>query len=655
MSTSTTTEWGPAMILALGMFAVATVLGLAKARSRFGLVGFASLTGCVLFVTCAIFATNGRIVLPPLIGLAGVEVAFRIDSLSRWFIGIIGLVGIPVCIYLPGYLDHLRGRVRPGLVWSGLAVLFGAMAGVVLADNAVVFIASWEMMAISSFLLVATEHQKLSVRRAAFIYLGATRIGSAFLIAGFIWAHALTGSWRFEDWTFQGTSATLPAALILVGFLAKAGSWPFHLWLPIAHPAAPSPVSAVMSGVMIKTAIYGIVRLFLLGHLGAPWVGWILLFLGCVSAVWGILFGLLQQDLKRLLAYSSVENIGLLLLASGICLVSRSYGIALASDLALGAVLFHALNHSIFKSLLFLGAGSIDACAHTRDMDRLGGLARRMPWTAAAFFVGCASICALAPLNGFAGEWLIYRSAFVVGYSAPSGELRLIGLILLGWVALTGGLTAACFLKAYGIVFLGNGRSGEARKAHEAAPGMVIAMCALACACIGLGFGAPFVWQGLARMSLVSNPGGWNLPVFTTVLGGGILLAAAWAFLSRLERTHRPTVYSTWDCGFGPLSARTQYSATSFGQPIVRLFGKLYRYEIDVVGKGESQHNFPTTLSAELKHESYLESRVYSPAIKGMLRLSEGLIMRLQAGSIHQYLLFMIVTLALLLWLGGVI
>ena len=640
---------------ALALFGVAGVFGLLRPTSRFGVPGVLCIFGSALFLTAALLGSEGTLVLPDVIGLAGVEVSFRVDGLSRWFLGLVGVVGLAVSVYLPGYLLHLRGRAQPGLVWSGLAVLFASMAGVVTAGNAIVFFAFWELMAVSSFLLVATEHERQAVRRAAFIYLGATRLGSAFLVAGFFWMYTVTGSWEFSDWVVQGVGASGPAALILVGLLTKAGSWPFHLWLPIAHPAAPGPVSAVMSGVMIKTAVYAIVRIFVLGGAEAPWIGWLLIVVGAVSAIWGILFALLQSDLKRLLAYSSVENIGFILLALGVSLIARRNGLSLVAELAIGAALFHTLNHGVFKALLFLGAGTVDANAHTREMDRLGGLIHRMPWTAATFFVGSASICALAPLSGFASEWLLYKGLFQMGASATSGELRLTGLLLLGWVGLVGALALACFTKAFGISFLGRARSGEANHAKEGTPGMVGACVFLAGLCAGLGIGAPWVWSAMGRLGFVTERQAWTLPIIPTVVVGSVILLALWAWMHSLAKRRPGRSYVTWDCGFGPLSPRTQYTATSFVQPVARLFGALYRYETEVVVEGKQRRHFPTEVRAESRHEVYLESRVYLPGLNFVLHLSEGFIMRLQAGSIHQYLLFMVLTLVLLLWLGGVL
>ena len=642
---------GPELTFAaLALFAVATGIGLLRPTSRFGVPGVLCTVSSVLLLAIGVWGNEGTLALSDSIGIAGVGVSFRIDGLVRWFLVLIGTVGIAVAAYLPGYLLHLRGRAKPGLVWSGLATLFASMAGVVLAGNAVVFFAFWEMMALSSFLLVATEHERQNVRRAAFIYLGATRIGSAFLVVGFFWMHSLTGTWEFAQWVVQGPSATGPAVLILIGLLTKAGSWPFHLWLPIAHPAAPGPVSAVMSGVMIKTAVYAIVRIFVLGGVEAPWIGWALVSAGAVSAIWGILFALLQHDLKRLLAYSSVENVGFILLALGVSLVG---GLATVGQLALGAALFHTLNHGVLKSLLFLGAGTVDANAHTREMDKLGGLIHRMPWTAATFFVGSASICALVPFSGFASEWLLYKGLFQMGASAPTGELRLAGLLLLGWIALVGALALACFTKAFGVPFLGRARSGEAGHAQEGTPGMVAACVFLAVLCVGFGLGAPWMWNAMGRLGLVS--GSESVQPLPLAVGAAVLLLVLWGVVHVMAKRRPARSFVTWDCGFGPLSPRTQYTATSFVQPIARLFGALYRYETEVIVEGQQRRHFPTEVRAEARHEVYLESKVYSPGLNLVMKFSERFIMRLQAGSIHQYLLFMVVTLVALLWLGGVL
>ncbi|MEI6503499.1 MAG: proton-conducting transporter membrane subunit, partial [Armatimonadota bacterium] len=419
-------------------FAV-VVLGLLQRKEAGPLLPVLTALGAFLLLLAAWLGgnANGSLALPWALGDARFDLVA--DPLSRWFLALIGLIALPVAAFSPGYFEHLRGRVSVGFVWSALALLLAAMAGVVLSGNALVFLVTWELMALSSYVLVAADHEQRAIRQAAFTYLGATRIGTAALMAGFLWVHQLTGSWTFADWHVPAAAALGPALLILIGLAVKAGCWPFHLWLPIAHPAAPAPVSALMSGVMIKTAIYAMARLFVVGaHLPAPALGPLILILGAISALWGVLFALLQHDLKRLLAYHSVENIGIILMGLGVSLLGVQWQVPLLAQLGLVAALFHTLNHAIFKSLLFLSTGAVDAQTHLRDLERLGGLLHRMPWTAAAFVVGSAAICALPPLNGFASEWLLYQGFFGLAMAGPSVALRLGGLLLMGWLGLVG-------------------------------------------------------------------------------------------------------------------------------------------------------------------------------------------------------------------------
>jgi hydrogenase-4 component B len=593
--------------------------------------------------------------LPWYLGVAGVEALA--DPLSRWFLGIIGGVGLTVAVFSPGYLQHLRRRVATGFVWAGLAVLLASMSVVVLAGNALVFLVAWEVMALSSFALVAADHQQHSVRHAALVYLGATRVGTAFLMGGFLWAHQLAGSWSFAVWALSGSAALGPSLLIFTGLAAKAGCWPFHLWLPIAHPAAPAPVSALMSGVMIKTAIYAMVRLFTGGHLDTPVLGPLILVLGAISAFWGVLFALLQHDLKRLLAYHSVENIGIILMGLGLAITGQRLRLPLLAQLGLAAALFHTLNHAVFKSLLFLGAGTVDARAHTRDLEHLGGLIHRMPWTGACFVAGSAAICALPPLNGFASEWLLYQAFFHLARDGAAVGVRVGGLLLMGWLALIGALALACFVKAVGVVFLGRPRSREAGRAREGSHGMVAAQVALALACAALGLAAPAVLALLGPLTAgtgapLSLSQVWTLPlpVLTAMLLAIVAGLAAW--MTALNRSRPARKFITWECGFGDLGPRTQYTATSFAQPVARLFGAIYRYRLEVAVEGKDRRHFPEGVTVTTLHEPYLETRLYAPLVRLIHRSAGGLLMRLQAGSIHQYLLYIGLALALLLWLG---
>jgi hydrogenase-4 component B len=581
-----------------------------------------------------------------------------VDPLSRWFLGLIALVGLPLALFAPGYLGHLRARIALGGLWASLALLAISMVGVVLAANALTFLVAWELMALASFLLVIADHQQQAIRRAAFVYLGATRIGTAFLMAGFLWAHQRAGSWDFADWGASGALALGPALLILVGLATKAGCWPFHLWLPIAHPAAPAPVSAIMSGVMLKTAIYAMLRLFVVSDHPVPAaLGTLLLILGAISALWGILFGLLQRDLKRMLAYSSVENIGLIVMGIGLAVLGRHLALPLLTQLGLATALLHALNHAVFKSLLFLSVGAVDAQAHTRDQEKLGGLLKQMPWTGAAFLVGSAAICALPPFNGFASEWFLYQGFFTLATAGPTASVRLAGLLLMGWLALVGALALACFVKAVGIAFLGLPRTRAAAQAREVGPGMRLAQVGLASLCLLLGMGVPALLGPVSRIAAPLGGGAvlrdvWRLPVTMVILGLALALLVLGAGLALLARRRPTRRFITWECGFGPLTARMQYTATSFSQPIIRLFGAIYRYGLEIAVEGRDRRHFPETVRADSHHEVYLETRVYAPLLRAIQRMAGGLLMRLQAGSIHQYLLMMAVALILLLAMG---
>ena len=591
------------------------------------------------------------------LGVTGAS--FRFDPLSAFFLLVIGVVTGPVALYLPAYMGHLRRRVDMRLFWAALSLLLLSMSLVALAANAVTFLVAWELMSLSSFVLVATDHQPHATRTAALVYLGATRIGTGLLAGGFLWAHALSGSWSFQDWRFTGAAALGPGLLILLGLGVKAGMWPFHLWLPAAHPAAPAPVSALMSGVMVKIAVCVMIRLLVLAPaFDHPALGYVLLIIGAISAFWGVLFALLQHDLKRLLAYHTVENIGLILIALGGSVVASNLGLHVVAVIALGAALYHVLNHALFKSLLFLGAGAVDFCTHSRDLERLGGLGKRMPWTFGCFALGAAAICGLPPLNGFASEWMLYQASLRVAGSAISPLLRFGGLIMVGWIALVGALALACFTKAVGVVFEGRPRSQSAEYAREAPAGMLIAQGLLAAACVILGLAAPLVLRALQPITVALGASrsaltdAWTPPIGALALLLLLVLGAGAAWFSSPGRQARSRSYVTWECGFGDLTPRMQVAATSFVQPIARMFGLMIRYDVQSRADGANPTLFPDEIRVEQRTEAVLETRVYGPALRWVNRAG-GFLVRMQAGSIHLYLLTMFVTLLALLVIAG--
>ncbi len=384
------------------------------------------------------------------------EFFIELDPLSAWFLLPTLLLSAFCAIYGVGYLREQAEKRSLGPVWFFYCLLVLGMTLVLVARNAVLFLSAWELMAVSSFFLVTFEHERESVRNAGWIYLVATHLGTGFLLAFFILMGRETGSMNFDVWAAQGIHTQGLAGILflmaVVGFGTKAGFMPFHVWLPEAHPAAPSHVSALMSGVMIKTGIYGLLRAFT--FLGAPplWWGWLFIGIGLSSGVLGVLFALAQHDLKRLLAYHSVENIGIIALGIGIGLLGQNTGSPALVALGFGGALLHVLNHALFKGLLFLGAGAVAHSAGTREIDRLGGLLKRMPWTAATFLIGAAAISGLPPLNGFVSEFLIFLGAFKGGISGGS-DVAVPLLALVAGLAVIGGLAAACFTKAFGDYF----------------------------------------------------------------------------------------------------------------------------------------------------------------------------------------------------------
>ncbi len=512
---------------------------------------------------------------------------FGLDALSAVFLLAVAIAGTASALYGVTYLRRER-RPRPaGVAHLLMAVLVAAMMLALAARAAVPFLIAWEIMALSAYFLVVFEHQRPEVRRAGLLYLVVTHAGTLALFALFA---AWTGDGR--DLTFAALAAraaSLPAggslvlALALLGFGVKAGLVPLHVWLPEAHAAAPSHVSAVMSGVVIKMGIYGLLRVVAL--LGAPpaWWGWLVVALGATSGVLGVLWALAQHDLKRLLAFHSVENIGIILLGIG--------GHPAMAVLGFAGAALHTLNHALFKSLLFFGAGAVVQATGTRDVERLGGLARRMPGTAAAFLVGAAAIVGLPPLNGFVSEWLVYRSllpgaamaatAKTATVAATASDPSRLAILAVPALALIGALALACFVKVIGIVFLGHARDDTALAgATEAPPGLLAPAYALAAACAAIGLVPALALApalrvgalvghraaGVAALDLGGLAAAGPMTVFSLALAAA--LALAW--LARPLLAHGPRAAApTWGCGYPAPTPRMQYTASSFAAPLL--------------------------------------------------------------------------------------
>ncbi|MDD3178744.1 MAG: hydrogenase 4 subunit B [Opitutaceae bacterium] len=602
-----------------------------------------------------------------------VQFTVCLDPLSCFFGLILSLVALALSIYSLGYARGYYGRKSVGVLGAFYNVLVLATTLVFLSDNAFFFLIAWEIMALSAYCLVSFEHEQNETRNAGVLFFVMSHIGTGCLILGFLLLFQASGGYGFAGFHALGDKmAASPRnaafLLFLVGFGVKAGLVPLHIWLPAAHPVAPSNVSALLSGVLIKTGIYGLARV-LFDFLGTPpnWWGVTVLGLGTLSAVLGVLYALMQHDLKRLLAYHSIENIGIILMGLGAALMFLHTGHPVLASLALVAGLYHTINHAVFKALLFLGAGAVVHAAHTRDMEEMGGLAKRMPHTALFFLIGAVAISALPPLNGFVSEWLVYQS-LLQGFGTTSSLIRLMFPLSGAMLALTGALAAACFVKAFGITFLAQPRSTHAAQAREATPTMLLGQGLLAAACVFLGlFPTLFlkvldpVTRQLAgpalstQLSLANGlvlsgatPGGGSVSTLgLTAAAAGLLLVPFALWLVYARRT-RVRLGPTWDCGLQGLTPRMEYTATGFSKPIRMIFKALFRPRREVQREYDFSPYFAKTLRFESHVEELFLTRLYRPLYGAVWQASRRM-RALQAGSLQAYLIYIFVILLVLL------
>jgi hydrogenase-4 component B len=623
----------------------------------------AAILGALLGLTAAIgvLVTGNTAALSLAWPMPGGGLHIEIDVLSAFFLlpvfGLSALTGLYGRNYLAG------GEPDAALSWFHLNLLTAAMALVVMARDGLLFLLAWEVMALAPFFLVIFDDRRESTRHAAWIYLAATHLGTAFLLVMFVLLGNLAGSSDFGGYSsvLRGNPALSSAVflLALIGFGSKAGIVPAHVWLPEAHPAAPSHASALMSGAMIKVGIYGLVRMLTVLGSPPPWWGWTLLAAGATSGVLGVLYALAQHDLKRLLAYHSVENIGIILIGIGIGVLGLAYGNPALVALGFAAGLMHVLNHSVFKGLLFLGAGSVQHAAHTVELEELGGLLRRMPWTGTCFLIGSAAIVGLPPLNGFISEFLLIYSGYA-GVLLPTPEVAAAGLITLVAMGLIGGLAAACFAKAFGVVFLGAPRSGEAEHAHESAWPMLLSMKLLAILCVAMGFGGPFVVRGLTgvvaaasglpstEIGAALNPASGSLAIATALFAVLVVLSAL-LWMMRGWRLARAGVRRApvWGCGFGHPTVRMQYTASSFAQPLVTQFRLLIANREAIVAP---EGYFPAAASYASDSGDPFLRLLFAPTFRWFRGVASRLNV-IQHGHIHVYVLYVAATLiALLAW-----
>jgi hydrogenase-4 component B len=593
----------------------------------------------------------------------------QVDLLAGFMLLVISLLTAATAIYSLAYQEEYFGK---GVAILGFLnnIFIASMALVVTCANAFYFLVLWELMTLVSYFLVCFEQKNDEAVHAGFIYLVVAHAGAALIMVSFILFFLQTGTFDFTAFrtaNLPPLTKDLAFLLAFIGFGAKAGVMPLHVWLPRAHPAAPSNVSALMSGVMIKTAIYGIVRVGV-DFLGASvwWWGVTVLAFGAISAVLGMLYAMSETDLKRQLAYSSIENIGIILMGIGVGMIGIATRQPVLAVLGILAGLYHLLNHAVFKGLLFLGAGSVIYRIHTKNMEEMGGLVRLMPWTGFAFLVGTLAISAIPPLNGFVSEWFLYQSLFTASTSSIL-VIKVLSPLCAVMLALTGALAAMCFVKAYGAAFAGPQRSDRVLQAREVPAPMLIGMVTLAISCIGLGIGSPIVAPyvgdvasellGISQVrvgeGLLVFPGDAAQATLSTPLMAVLfmvlvvcLLAIVW--IQGRGQAGRRVDSEPWACGYA-YTSRMAYTATAFAQPLQVLFRWAYslRGALLAVGHVIASCSKPALAYIE-RMDAMWERRVYGPVARGAFRLGER-VQVIQAGNVRLYCMYIIITLIVVL------
>ncbi|CAK0745519.1 hydrogenase-4 component B [Azospirillaceae bacterium] len=666
-------------LVLLGVVAECLLGAFAVAGRRTAAIGSVVYGGCLmvsaLFAVVAVLALtdggagNDTLVVP--VGLPWLHAHFRLDVLSAFFLFVVGVGGGAVSLFALGHSRHPGDHApEAGRILPFYPPFLAAMTLVLVADDAFVFLFSWELMSLVSWLLVLSNHREKGNAEAAFIYLIMAGMGTGALLFAFGLLAGAEGHYSFEAMRGVPHGMVLAASVLLlalVGAGGKAGIVPLHIWLPLAHPSAPSWVSALMSGVMTKVAVYGFIRLtFDLSGPGQWWWGGLVMLIGGVTAVMGVLQALMQHDLKKLLAYHTVENIGIIFIALGLSLTFQASDRPAVAALALAAALLHVFNHAVFKSLLFIGSGAVLWATGNRNMEMQGGLIHRMPATALAFLIGAAAISALPPLNGFVSEWLILQG-LLFGPQLPQWLMKLEVPVVAAMLALSAALAATCFVKAFGIVFLGRPRTSAAAAATETDRDSLTAMFLLAGLCVGVGI-VPAPVLSLTEPAVRLLTGGamagaegtnwlWLVPVtaerssYSGLLMLVLIIVAAVAFrlLIRHHLSHEIRRGPAWDCGFPEESPQSQYTASSFAQPIRRVFGSALLAAREEVTMPEPGDCAPARIEVSLTDHAW--EWLYRPTgvlVQTLARWTN----ELQRQSIRRYLGFMFAVLVLLLMVG---
>lgn len=660
------------LFLSLAAYVVGAVLPLLIGRCErltFRLSGLLCAIGGVLGLMSAISVLcSGDVYLLALDGpFSFARFSVRLDGLAAFMVLAISLLVVVTSIYSLSYVEEYVGK---GARFMGffMNLFVASMVALVVMDNAFYFLVFFEMMSLASYFLVITEQDDEAIS-AGLLYFLIAHAGSVLIMIAFFILYAESGSMDFAAFRQSSISAPLASAVFLLaffGFGAKAGMIPLHGWLPRAHPAAPSHASALMSGVMVKIGIFGIIKVGV-DILGASeaWWGVVVLAFGSVSAVLGVTYALAEHDIKKLLAYHTVENVGIILMGVGVGMIGIATHHPVLAVIGLLGGLYHLLNHAVFKGLLFLGAGAVMYRLHTKDMERMGGLAKLMPYTALAFLIGTMSISALPPLNGFVSEWFTYQALFTLSHDG-SLIMRIAGPVAIVMLAITGALAALCFVKVYGISFAGAPRSPKAAQAKEVPWPMVIAMGLLALACLVLGIGAPFISPIIANVAAALGgqqsmdvaagtlvyPGEGAQTVLSTPLVAILLIGLLFLPLfiyalfegKRLRHRHGG---EPWACGYG-YEEQMSVSAGGFTQPLRTMFAPLYRLRKILDPAPAMAKGMALTVQGAAKAEPWWEEKVILPIARGVVRLGER-IQWLQHGDFRLYCLYVVVALTALM------
>lgn len=645
------------LYLLIALVALAAAIFSAPLRTKvwvaLGAVGLASVAG-VIPATGAL-ASGGEVILARMQSpLFGAEY-LAIDPLSGFMLLIISIAGIATTLYSRGYLEHYlreKSSAHISLHYLSLVVMIISMMLVVVSSGGFSFLLSWELMTIASFLLILFDAQRAEVMRAALAYLVMMHIGFIFLVAGFAITHATCGSANFADLPqcFAQGKTILIFLLFLLGFGMKAGLFPMHIWLPEAHPAAPSHVSAIMSGVMIKTGVYGVLRVVMNIYSTEELytTGMIILIAGIITGLWGVILAAVQNDVKRILAYSSIENIGVIFIGLGIATLGHAAGNSVVATLALCGTLMHILNHSLFKSLLFFGAGNLYSQMHTTLLDRFGGVAKSMPVTAILFLIATVAICALPPLNGFVGEFLIYLGIF---NSVRDGVNTLAAAGALFSLALIGGIVVLAFTKLYSTVFLGSPRDHHVAEAEEVDAYRIAAMGIPVVGILLIGI-VPQISVGITR-SVAAQFTSLSTPILDILTGSTlvsislvalmliILSTLLYVWKRRVQKRRSVEQGPTWGCGFTSPNIRMQYTGESFAEGLESIATSLTQNTVEGRSVGKSEI-FPSAHNYNVRHKDKVD-HLFAAWWMEILRQINKRIMRLRTGKINHYILFALI------------